>query len=141
MRASKQPARADAPTGHSLIWDLLTFERLMTGPVLHLIYWCGLGLVALGGFTVVGAAIGVAIRGGTWEGMLLAIPLLVSGLLVVAALILLWRGMCEFFLAVFQIADDLRALRAAAEADPAGAQAARRPIAPAAASPDSTVIR
>lgn len=114
MRQSKPSTR---DIGRSLLWDLLTFERLMTGPVLHLIYWAGLGLVALFGFTVVGMAVGVAIRGGGIEGPLLAVPILVAGLLVLTALVLLWRGLCEFFLAIFQIAEDLHALRLAAESD------------------------
>jgi hypothetical protein len=99
----------------SVFWDLLTFERMMTGPVIHLIYWCGLGLIALFGFTVIGAAVGVAIRGGSLEGTLLAIPVLVAGFLMIGALALLWRGACEFYLAVFRIADDLRVLRTVAE--------------------------
>lgn len=115
MRASKPTPRQS--TGQTILWDLLTFDRLLTGPVMHLIYWCGLGAVALVGFGVVGAAIGVAIRGGGWEGPVLAIPMLVGGLLAIAVLGLLWRGACEFFLAVFQIAEDLRALRRAAEAE------------------------
>jgi hypothetical protein len=115
MRASRPTPRQS--TGQSILWDLLTFDRLLTGPVMHLIYWCGLGVVALVGFGIVGAAIGVAIRGGGWEGPVLAIPMLVGGLLAIAALGLLWRGACEFFLAVFQIADDLQALRRAAEAE------------------------
>ncbi len=132
MRAPKQTARS-----HGFLWDLLTFERLMTGPVLHLIYWCGLGLIALFGFGVVGAAVGVAIRGGGWEGPLLSIPLLVAGLLVLAALVLLLRGACEFFLAIFQIAEDLQALRRVAEADATAQAQQRRPMAP----PSNTPFR
>ena len=98
-----------------LFWDLLTFDRLLTGPVIHIIYWCGLGLIVLAGFGVVGAAIGVAIRGGSWEGLLIAAPILVGGLLSICASVLLWRGACEFYLAVFRIADDLKALRVVAE--------------------------
>ena len=116
MRATKSTPRP-AGSRNSLFWDMLTFDRLMTGPVIHLIYWCGLGLVALGGFGVVGAALGVAIRGGGWEGLLLAIPIVVAGLLTIGALVLLWRGACEFYMAVFCIADDLRVLREVAERD------------------------
>ena len=61
MRASRSATRPQAGSGN-LVWDILTFDRLMTGPVVHLIYWCGLGLIALSGFGVVGAAVGVAIR-------------------------------------------------------------------------------
>jgi hypothetical protein len=114
MRAPK-PTPPQAGDRTSLFWDMLTFDRLMTGTVIHLIYWCGLGLIALFGFMVIGAAVGVAIRGGSIEGTILAIPVLVAGFLVIGALVLLWRGACEFYMAVFRIADDLRALRGVAE--------------------------
>ena len=42
---------------------------------------------------------------------LLAIPVLVGGLLIVTALTLIWRGTCEFYVAIFRISDDLRSLR------------------------------
>lgn len=103
MLAGKRPRTA--------LWDLLTFDRLLTGPLTHLIYWAGLGLIALVAFTAIGAAVGLAIRSGALEGLLLAFPALVGGLLVAAACALIWRGMCEFYVAVFRIAEDLRALR------------------------------
>lgn len=96
-----------------LLWELLTFERLLTGPVTHLVYWCGLALIALVAFGAVGAAAGLWIRSGLIEGALLAFPTLVIGLLIAAVLALIWRSVCEFFVAVFQIAEDLRALRLA----------------------------
>ena len=114
MSASNpKPRPASGP--FALFWDLLTFDRLMTGPVIHLIYWCGLGMVVLGGFTVIGASVGVAIRDGNLQGALLAVGGLVFGLLGMAVVLLLWRGMCEFYLTVFRIADDLSALRVVAE--------------------------
>ncbi|HTI67798.1 MAG TPA: DUF4282 domain-containing protein [Caulobacteraceae bacterium] len=129
MRApTPSPRPADGRT--SLFWDMLTFDRLMTGPVIHLIYWCGLGLVALFGFTVIGAAVGVAIRGGSLEGALLAIPVLVAGFLVIGALVLLWRGACEFYMAIFRIAEDLRVLRGVAERRAANAARPRATTAP-----------
>jgi hypothetical protein len=99
-----------------IFWDLLTFERLLTGPVVHVIYWCGLGIIALMGFGAVGAAVGLSIRG---EGLekLIALPALVVGILAVLALALLWRAMCEFYVAVFRISDDLHALRQAEKID------------------------
>ena len=106
------PSRERPQPGHAklIFWDLLTFERLLTGPVVHIIYWCGLALIALMGFAAVGAAVGLSIRG---EGLekLVALPALVAGGLVVAGLALLWRAMCEFYIAVFRISDDLHALR------------------------------
>jgi hypothetical protein len=125
MRASTQTVRSSGRS--NLFWDLLTFDRLMTGPVIHLIYWCGLGLIALGGFGVVGAALGVAIRGGGWEGLLLAVPLVVAGLLTIGATVLLWRGACEFYMAVFRIADDLSVLRDVAERSFAAAKVDKQP--------------
>ena len=104
-------------TGSSVLWDLLTFERLLTGPAVHLIYWAGLGVITLGAFGAIGAAVGVAMREDSIVGKLLALPVAVGGLLVCFALVLLWRSFCELYVAVFRIADDLRALRQASDAD------------------------
>jgi hypothetical protein len=101
----------------ALIWDLLTFERLMTNAVIHLVYWAGLGVVLLVGFGSLGAAIGVAIRDPLPFGILLAIPVLIGGLLAMAVLILLWRSFCEFYVTIFKISEDLTALRQDAEAE------------------------
>jgi|KBSSwiStaDraftv2_1062776.scaffolds.fasta_scaffold03628_10 hypothetical protein len=109
--------------GGALIWDLLTFEKLMTNEVIHLIYWAGLGLIAIAVFGSIGAAVGVAIRDPFPLGILMAVPVAVIGLLVMAALLLIWRAMCEFYVAVFRISEDLRALR---EADKEAARQALR---------------
>ena len=109
--------------GGALIWDLLTFEKLMTNEVIHLIYWAGLGLIAIAVFGSIGAAVGVAIRDPFPLGILMAVPVAVIGLLVMAALLLIWRAMCEFYVAVFRISEDLRALR---EADKEAAREALR---------------
>jgi len=99
------------------MWALLTFDRLITGPVIHLVYWAGLGAIIVAAFSVVGAAIGVALREGSWAAILLAIPVLVIGLLIVGAVGLIWRAFCEFYVAIFRIGDDLAALRRVAEAE------------------------
>ena len=85
---------------------------MLTGPITHLVYWAGLALISLIAFGSVGAAVGLWIRSGWGEGLLLAVPTIVVGLLVAAALALIWRSACEFFVAVFSIAEDLRAIRA-----------------------------
>jgi ABC-type transport system involved in cytochrome c biogenesis permease component len=103
--------------GEALLWDLLTFERLMTGPVVHLIYWAGLGVLALVAFSALGASIGVALREASIFGKLLALPVLVAGLIFCAAGVLLWRSFCEFYVAIFRISDDLRAMREAVDAE------------------------
>jgi hypothetical protein len=101
----------------ALLWDLLTFDRLVTGPVIHLIYWAGLGVISLVAFSSVGAAVGVALRETSILGKLLALPVAVAGLLVAGALVLLWRAFCEFYVAIFRISDDLRALRQQSDAE------------------------
>jgi hypothetical protein len=49
-------------TVRAFLWDLLTFDKMMTGPVTHLIYWAGLGLITLVGFSIIGGAVGLGIR-------------------------------------------------------------------------------
>jgi Domain of unknown function (DUF4282) len=110
------PKSKSIPPGQ-LFWDLLTFDRRLAVPVIHLVYWAGLGLIALFAFSVVGASVGVALREGV-EGLLLAVPLLVAGFLIVGALTLIWRSFCEFYVSVVRISDDIAALRAASERDP-----------------------
>ncbi|WKL57781.1 DUF4282 domain-containing protein [Asticcacaulis sp. ZE23SCel15] len=109
-----------------IFFDLITFDRLITRPVIHLIYWAGLSLLLLSAFGVLGATVGIAMREEAPWGWFLAVPFLIGGLLFVFAGILLWRSFCEFYVAIFRIADDLRFLRK--EAETASRQA---PVAPA----------
>jgi hypothetical protein len=104
-------------SGWALLWDLLTFEKLMTNAVIHLVYWAGLGVILLAGFGSLGAAVGVAIRDPLPWGILLAIPVLIAGLLVTAVLVLLWRSFCEFYVTIFKISEDLTVLRQDLEAE------------------------
>lgn len=117
----RRPLERPKGVGAALIWDLLTFEKLMTNTVVHLIYWAGLGVVAVGVFGFIGAAVGVAIRDPFPLGVLMAVPVAVIGLLVMGALLLLWRSFCEFYVAIFKISEDLSALRADMEAEKAKA--------------------
>ena len=114
-----------------VVFDLLSFDRLLTGPLIHLIYWGGLALVLLSGFGFVGAAIGLSLRNLNVEALLLAVPAVIGALLGMGVVALLWRAACEFFLAVFSIAEDLHALRADAAGTGGAAPVApsgRRPI-------------
>ncbi|WP_309605507.1 DUF4282 domain-containing protein [Phenylobacterium sp.] len=113
----RRPLNRPNGQGSAVLWDLLTFEHLMTGQVIHLIYWAGLALIALGAFGTIGAAVGVAIRDPFPFGLLLAIPVVVGGFLVMGALVLLWRSFCEFYVAIFKISEDLGVLRADMEAE------------------------
>lgn len=113
----RRPLNRPKGAGSAVLWDLLTFEHLMTNQVIHVIYWAGLALIALGAFGTIGAAAGVAIRDPFPFGLLLAIPVVVGGLLVMGALVLLWRSFCEFYVAIFKISEDLAVLRADVEAE------------------------
>jgi len=113
----RRPLTRPDSTASALLWDMLTFEKLMTSQVIHLIYWAGLGMIAVGVFGFIGAAVGVAIRDPFPFGLLLAIPVVVMGLLAMGALLLLWRSFCEFYVAIFKISDDLGVLRADVEAE------------------------
>ena len=97
---------------------MLTFDRLVTNSVVHLIYWAGLALIGIGAFGAVGVAVGVALREqNVFLGLVLALPVIVGGLLVMAVLALLWRSFCEFYVAIFKISEDLAVLRADVEAE------------------------
>ena len=110
------PSQRRNASSRALFFDLLTFDRRLAAPVMHLVYWAGLGLIALMAFAVVGAAVGVSLRGGL-QGLLIAIPTLVAGFLIVGALVLIWRSFCEFYITIFKISEDLSAMRAALERD------------------------
>ena len=107
----RRPLQRPDGAGGQFIWDLLTFERLMTGQVFHLVYWAGLGVIGIIAFGILGATIGVAIREGSIVGILLALVVFGVGLLGVAAIVLLWRSFCEFYVTVFKISEDLAVLR------------------------------
>jgi hypothetical protein len=111
----RRPLSRPHGAGGQFLWDLLTFERLMTGQVFHLVYWAGLGIIGIAGFGILGASIGVAIREGSIVGILLALVVFGVGLLGVAAVVLLWRSFCEFYVTIFKISEDLSVLRQSVE--------------------------
>ena len=100
-----------------MLWDLMSFETLMTRQVIHLIYWAGLGITALVGFGFIGTAVGVAIREQSPFGFLLGMGVLIGGALVIGVLALLWRAFCELYVALFRLSDDIHALRRASDSD------------------------
>lgn len=112
--------------------NLLTFDRMVTRPIVHIVYWIGLGLLVIGAFAVAGTAIGEGIKEGV-QGWLLATGFLIVGWLMVLIGVLLWRSMCEFYMAVLSIAEDLRYLRQFQEklpVEPAPATVVSAPVAP-----------
>ena len=123
---ARQPAASTPPRRSSiedfgkttlgdLLWDLITFDRLVTGPVIHIVYWAGLLILLILGCGSVGAAVGAASHEEGLNAWLLGTVFVVVGLLVIVAAALIWRGVCEFYLAVFRIADDLSVIRAEME--------------------------
>ena len=119
--ASRRPNRGG-------ITSILTFEHMITGPVIHLVYWAGLGAIVVAAFGVVGASLGVGIRAigeHSWETLLVVIPGLIGGLLIVLAGGLIWRAFCEFYVVIFRIGDDLAALRRVAEEEQSHTQIPR----------------
>ena len=109
------PSRGGRRAG--LFSNILTFNTMITGPVIHLLYWAGLGLIALIAFSIIGGSVGIAIRESTAIGALISVPILVIGLLIVFGLVIAWRAACEFYVAIFRIAEDLRAMRLSMEAE------------------------
>lgn len=93
-----------------VFFNLLTFDRMVTRPIVHIVYWIGLGLLVIGAFAIAGTAIGEGIKEGP-QGWLLATGFLIVGWLMTLIGVLLWRSMCEFYMAVLSIAEDLRYLR------------------------------
>ena len=126
--APSSPQRTRSTRG--AVRSLLTFDRMMAGEIILLVYWAGLGVIALIGFSVVGAGVGMALREDSFAGLLLGVPVLIGGLLVVGALTLLWRATCEFYIAIFRISEDLRALRRNDEAAVRAERGAPPPINP-----------
>ena len=113
----RRPLLQSDGQGSRFLWDLLTFERLITGSVVHLVYWAGLAIIGVMAFGVLGASVGVAIREGSILGILLAIGVLGIGILGVSVAVLLWRAFCEFYVTIFKISEDLHVLRQDVEAE------------------------
>ena len=113
----RRPLQRPEGSGGQFLWDLLTFERLIAGTVVHLVYWAGLGIIGIMAFGILGATVGVAIREGSIIGVLLAIGVLGVGLLGVGAGVLLWRSFCEFYVTIVKISEDLHVLRQDVEAE------------------------
>ena len=112
----RRPLERPQGANQQFLLDLLTFEKLVTGTVVHLVYWAGLGIIGIMAFGVLGASVGVAIREGGW-GILLAVGVLGVGLIGVFIAVLLWRAFCEFYVTIFKISEDLHVLRQDVEAE------------------------
>ena len=127
------------------IWlNLFTFDQLLTRPIIHIVYWCGLGLLFIGALGWAGIMVGTGIKDASIMGWLLSFGLLVVGFLGFMIAVLAWRSVCELYMAVMNIAEDLRYLRQFQEkltpqsfAQPAAPQAVTPPSV---ASPDTAAV-
>ena len=114
----RRPLQRPHGQGAGFLWDLLTCEKMLTGSVVHLVYWAGLGIIGIIAFGVLGASVGVAVReSNIFLGLLLALGILGVGLLGVGVGVLLWRAFCEFYVTIFKISEDLHVLRTDVEAE------------------------
>ncbi|MDI7775481.1 DUF4282 domain-containing protein [Asticcacaulis sp. EMRT-3] len=94
------------------IWlDMLTFDRLNTRALIHIVYWAGLSLLIIAAFGVLGVAVGNALSDNSPMAYLLSLPMLVVGWLAILIGMIVWRVLCGFILSVMGIGEDLRALR------------------------------
>ena len=94
------------------IWlNLFTFDQLLTRPIIHIVYWCGLGLLFIFALGWLGIMAGTGIKDASVMGWLLSFGLAVVGMLGFMIAVLAWRSLCEFYMAVMNIAEDLRYLR------------------------------
>jgi|GEM_PF-779407 len=94
------------------IWlNLFTFDQLLTRPIIHIVYWCGLGLLFIFALGWLGIMVGTGIKDASVMGWLLSFGLIVIGFLGFLIAVLAWRSVCEFYMAVMNIAEDLRYLR------------------------------
>ena len=79
----------------------LSFDKMMTGSIIKVIYYIGLVLIPLGLLFTGGAALFNGQAGGGLLTILIGIPIAV----------LLLRVYCEIFMVMFRISDNLTALR------------------------------
>lgn len=94
------------------IWrSLISLEKLTTRPIIHILYWLGLAIFVIAACGVLGISIGTAINETLPWGIFLALPVLIIGWFSIMIGILIWRAFCEFFMAVLNIAEDLRYIR------------------------------
>lgn len=91
--------------------DILTFDRMPVRPVIHIVYWAGLGLFFITGLGMAGVSIGSALHDRDMMAWFLAFGVTIAGWLGLLIGVLAWRAFCQFFMAIMNIADDLRYLR------------------------------
>lgn len=87
--------------------QFMSFDKLIGSKLIVVIYWLGLIGIALG--TVAGVFGGLAMMGsGFFEGLGAIIVTLIGAVVG----LLFWRFVCEMYLLLFRMADDVRDIKA-----------------------------
>lgn len=99
-----------------LINRFLSFDKLIGTSLIKILYYIGLVLIALSAVLQMLGAL----------ALLVSEPLAALGLLIIAPIggaiaVLFWRFLCELYLLLFRMSDDLRDIRTAKLGDAPGA--------------------
>lgn len=86
--------------------QFLTFDKLIGSKLITILYFLGLIGIALGVLGVIFAGF-AAMRYGFFEGLGTIIAALIGGVIA----LLFWRFMCELYIILFRMADDLRDIK------------------------------
>ncbi|MFN3911824.1 DUF4282 domain-containing protein [Hyphomonas sp.] len=89
-----------------MLSQFMSFDKLIGTSLIKIIYWLGLLGVGLG--TLAGIFGGLAAMGSSFFGGLGAIIVALIGAVVG---VLFWRFICEMYLLLFRMADDLRDIK------------------------------
>jgi len=87
--------------------QFMSFDKLIGSRLIVVIYWLGLIGIALG--TLAGIFGGLAAMGSSFLAGLGAIIFALTG---AVAGVLFWRFICEMYLLIFRMADDVRDIKA-----------------------------
>jgi hypothetical protein len=91
-----------------MVNQFLNFDKLIGSQLIKILYYLGLIGIALG---VIGGVFGglASMGSGFFSGLGMIIGVIIGGVLAV----LFWRFMCELYIILFRMADDLRDIKTA----------------------------
>ena len=91
-----------------MLKQFLTFDKLIGARLITILYYLGLIGIALGLIAGVLSGLGTMVSYSFFGG----IGMVIGSLIGAAIGLLFWRFMCELYLLLFRMADDLRDIRA-----------------------------
>lgn len=100
--------------GLTLLAQFLSFDKLIGSKLVVIVYWVGLIGIALG--AIAGVFGGLVAMGASFFG---GIGAVIMALIGGAVGLLFWRFVCEMYLLLFRMADDVRDIKAAKTGLPA----------------------